>query len=610
MLALALIIALGAAPATDPLAPYRGQPVFSVDIEAPADEDIDFLRSLISIQPGFLLTTSDLQATIKRLYALGRFSNVEVSARRLSGVVLLRFRLKPVLRLETLDIEGLQLAEDGPLRAALKLGTGAEVDRRTSARLQQRSRVHLERVGFPNARVVVKQEEADPDDGPVRSFTIHVEEGSPRRVDAIHLTGRARVPAAVLHEIVRTKRGGILDRSALAQDRKRLERAYLERGFLRVRVASPSVEELDGRVVVKYYIEAGDRIALHFRGNELFTEATLRTLWPEDTPRIRNGTLIRFVDRIDEHYRRRGYANVRVTTRAYRDAQRGRIRYLFDINEGKPVRVTSLVFVGAEAIAPATLQEQVRAVLRDKLLLRDDFQQLSSSDLELANRAHPSWGTRHRSASYQSPVPPEERWVKELFDEALSGIEAAYRDRGYRLAALGEPELEHLGPQELRVRVSVEEGPQTLVRSIRFIDNQARSASAAFAIIEEKTADRSEIDTGRSGRSVLGQQPRRWAHCAAAPLPRHGLPLRAHISHSRFLGGWPRGRRGVSFRRRTPGPHPQRARAWTPPHAREHHPQPHLAGDRRHLQPRAGAARPTCDRRAGRLRPRTRQADR
>ena len=46
------------------MAPYRGQPVLSVEIIAPEDEDIEELRGLIEIQPGYLLSTAELQGAI------------------------------------------------------------------------------------------------------------------------------------------------------------------------------------------------------------------------------------------------------------------------------------------------------------------------------------------------------------------------------------------------------------------------------------------------------------------------------------------------------------------------------------------------------------------
>ena len=95
----ALLLALVlAAPSTDLLAPYRGQPVLSIDVVAPTGENPEELRALIDIEKGYLLEQKDLKTSLKRLYALGRFSNISVYAKRLKGTVQLTFALEPIHR--------------------------------------------------------------------------------------------------------------------------------------------------------------------------------------------------------------------------------------------------------------------------------------------------------------------------------------------------------------------------------------------------------------------------------------------------------------------------------------------------------------------------------
>ena len=76
-----IITALVGTATPDKLSPYRGQPVVAINIDAPITENPEELKKLISIEPGFLLGTTDLHTSIKRLYSLGRFSNVIVHAK-------------------------------------------------------------------------------------------------------------------------------------------------------------------------------------------------------------------------------------------------------------------------------------------------------------------------------------------------------------------------------------------------------------------------------------------------------------------------------------------------------------------------------------------------
>ena len=116
-------ILLAGTPVPDKLSPYRGQPVVWVDIQAPAYENLDELERLIEIQPGYLLSTSDIHKAIKRLYSLGRFSNVEVYAKRLGGSVELTFDLKPKRYIGEIEITG----TDSVIEAGLKCVQGKAI---------------------------------------------------------------------------------------------------------------------------------------------------------------------------------------------------------------------------------------------------------------------------------------------------------------------------------------------------------------------------------------------------------------------------------------------------------------------------------------------------
>src|SRR5689334_14546166 len=99
---LCVAVLAGDSLAVDALAPYRGRPVLSIEIDTPVDDDVVELKRLIAIQPGFLLATDDVDAALKRLYALGRFSDVGVTAERRQGTVSLHFYVRPMRRLREL----------------------------------------------------------------------------------------------------------------------------------------------------------------------------------------------------------------------------------------------------------------------------------------------------------------------------------------------------------------------------------------------------------------------------------------------------------------------------------------------------------------------------
>ncbi|HET6345997.1 MAG TPA: POTRA domain-containing protein, partial [Myxococcota bacterium] len=364
---------------TDRLAPYRGQPVLAVDVQAPPGNDPDELRALIDIQPGYLLSQADVEAGIKRLYALGRFSQVEVFAERYSGVVLLHFVVHPLRRLGEVDVVGTRATSAAALRQALALNPGDEVDSRTEAELTRRALAHLRRVGYPQAQVqVARLSGADP---AAVSYTLQVREGPPLRVGAVRFTGRPRVPAGVLGNILTTEPGGVLDLDVLQEDAARLRQGLIDRGFLRARVGPPEVQpRSDEAADVVLHVEAGERISIELTGNTLLSDASLRQLWPEASGAMTGTSRRLFEARIQNAYARQGYYEATVRTRAFRDTERGILRYLFIIHEGLPVWIEDIAFPGAQALPRAVLAEQVRALLRRELSDDTLFQALRAGD--------------------------------------------------------------------------------------------------------------------------------------------------------------------------------------------------------------------------------------
>lgn len=480
MLILALTTLLAAGPVRDPLALYRDKPVLSVDVDAPEGEQVSELVRLTGIAPGYLLSTSAVETALKRLHALGRFSQVDLWAERASGAVALHFVVKRARRLVALEVSGLSHADTGRFVTALRLPPGSEVDRRTAEVLRDRGRAYLARVGLPRAELTVEERPAERDGV---SLAVQVHEGEARRVTEVRFEGHPRVPPLALASLVHLAPGAVLDADELARDRERLLRAYLERGFLRVRVDPPRVAGADSAAIVTFPIDAGPRVALHFTGNRALSDRELRALWPAPGVPMQPGDIAIFGRAIRDAYRRRGYADATVRVRGHREAG-GIERYLYVVDEQSPRFVADIRFEGARAFTPALLAEQVRTVLEQELGDGGAVQRLGEPELAL--------NAGERVPVRDPPVPAAQRWVPEIYERVLEEIAVAYRDLGYLRVAIGPPRLEGVGPDRVRVVVPVTEGTQTRVESVAFKDATSLSSAELFDVLQEARQRRAE----------------------------------------------------------------------------------------------------------------------
>ena len=489
--------------ASDPLIPYRGQPVLSVDVQAPPGNDPHELRDLIDIQPGFLLEQRDVQEAIKRLYALGRFSQVTATAERQSGVVVLHFVALPLRRLDDIAISGLRHVDKAGLRTALELNTGDEVDTRTAGRLQARAIAYLHRVGYVEATVqVARSDEADLG---LVGFNLRVDEGEPRRVTQLNLRGRTRLAKQLLLDMLHLRPGAVLNLDDLNQDVANLRQAYIDHGFLQVQIPKPYIRVIDDQVTVTFTVNAGDRIAMVYSGNSVFSDLDLRALYPDATGAVTTTNLRVFRQRLLRHYRRAGYPDVDIALRSFIDRGAGIRRYLFQIRENRPLRVTEVTFPGIRAIPQELLIEQLSILLRRELADDPIF-----SHLRAVDRAE-------RSGPWRTPPPPpplslasDERWVPDLYQEANDQITAALHDLGYLSGELGAPRLAPVGGrigdplcpplrretlparQEclVTVQVPVHEGEQTFIHSVGFSGNTSFAADTLLEVVSEATSGR------------------------------------------------------------------------------------------------------------------------
>lgn len=455
----------------DTYVPYRGRPVLSVEIDAPAEENPKELRELVAIEPGYLLSTSNVQEAIKRLYALGRFSSVEVYAQRILGTVELRFFLQATQRLRRIHFEGLSKISADRLHTGVKILPGDEITSDTLERANTELLAQLKKLGYPDAQTITRIEKTELPNTVDLIATIH--EGKAVRISAISFSGTLAIPAGELRKQLSSQPGAVFDQEVLEKDWHFLENLYRDRGFLQARVEAPLVQINKRRATIEFQIDANRRHAFLFRGNELFSDRTLQDLLPTLRGPLRDSDISAFTSRILDRYRRAGRFLVKLNIRSLWDPSRNQINYVLEINEGPPVVVHDILFSGNTLFSSALLVEQIESKLRSSL--NDDalFETLYDSDiLPEDNKTHP-----------QRKVSPEQCWLPNVYEQALEEIADAYRERGYLNVTVG-PAIATFEKNSVHVAIHVAEDVQTTVQAVQFRNNSAFSSAELLEGLE------------------------------------------------------------------------------------------------------------------------------
>ena len=483
---------------SDRLAPYRGHPVLSVDIVAPQGENPKELRSLVDIEQGYLLRTEDIQTSIKRLYSLGRFSNVSVFAKRLKGTILLTFTLLPLQRIESIRLTGLSGASKEKVIKALPVARNDEADSRTADTLHRAVLEKLKRTGYQNATAEITLTPSS-DHTRVR-IQIDVQPNAPEKISEVYFSGNTRAPRELLHSLIKSRPGGILNAELLQSDVKSITSHYLKKGFRTVSVDDPVVVPTSSGALINLRITAGDRISLEFTGNHLLSRARLLELWPDASGRLRRGDLRTFENRIRSYYKRAGYPNTEVTVQGFQNKEVGSRRYLFQIQEGLPVLVKSVSFSGNEAIPTENLLAHIHSRLEESLTSEALLQPITPKDQQaiLFGDSTPNHYFGQSVFNVVPDIPSSRRWVRDVYDNALRELTAVYQDRGFIQAQVGPLQTqEHEGG--LQLHIPIKEGTQAFIRSISFKNHPGVSSAELLNEIEQ-TAKVSPGDPFSSSR--------------------------------------------------------------------------------------------------------------
>jgi outer membrane protein insertion porin family len=497
--------------ATAPYAAVQNFVVTYVHMEAPATADLAELRALVEIQPGYLLDPADVRAALVRLYALGRFSQVAVRAHleggALSRTLGLHFVLTPLRRLEGLTVLGLQHVSAEGLQQALGVRPGDEVDLRTAATLEGRAYAHLQRIGYPQAQVAVSRQ--DHEASGAASFTVTVAEGPPRCIATLSFVGSPKLSSPLLRELLRSRPGQPLNMEDLQADAQSLADTYRDHGFLNVQVGAARVlrslrppSAQGGRVSaptgwydVQFPVVAGRRYAFDFVGNHLFDDSTLRQLVNLEGALPLRSVLQLLRQSLLALYRRHGYPSAKVSQVQVLEAG-GVVRLVSRIEEGLALQIDAIHISGNRALPTELLVQQVRALLQRELGQTEAFTALLPFDRQLRT----SQVYRPPTPAPSLTVPPEQRYVAELYAAAVAQIQAAYRDAGYLEVRIKAPQLHLQAPSPVpgttterhhgSVTLVIEEGPQTFVSALAFAGNTALESAELLQTVQEATADR------------------------------------------------------------------------------------------------------------------------
>ena len=234
-----------------------------IDVRGNSRVDASTVRGNVTIRPGTSFSNNDIDESVKRLFATGLFSDVQISV---SGSTLVVTVAENQI-VNQVVFNGNKKIKDVQLKSTVQLQPlGAYNPQILEADVQAIKDAYTA-IGRSDATVTTR---LVPVDGGRVNVAFEINEGDRTKIASINFVGNQAFGDGRLADVISTKRSGMLsflsrkdiyDEDKLRADEELLRRFYYNRGYADFRVISSSadLDETRNEYVLNITVEEGQR---------------------------------------------------------------------------------------------------------------------------------------------------------------------------------------------------------------------------------------------------------------------------------------------------------------------------------------------------------------
>ena len=323
--------------------------------------------SKIKTRSGTALSQRELDEDLKRLYATGFFTDVQVDVEEtLAGPrVLFRVTEKPAI--EKIQFKDNKAIPEKKLLAVMKVKPKEFLDQ---SRLRQDLlllKQEYEKKGYAKASFDLKTDVSADNQATV---TIEVKEGPRVRIKKISMEGNRTFPRKRLLKLLKTKKdtlltSGFFKEEVIQEDAERLGAFYKSEGFLDATVASRLDYNQSGKeAYLTFTIEEGRRYltgTTTVSGTVVFPEGELRKILKMREGEIFSRERLRQdIASLQGTYFERGYINAEINAETTLEEESGTIDISYEIKENELTYLRAVVIRGNQRTRDVVVRREMR----------------------------------------------------------------------------------------------------------------------------------------------------------------------------------------------------------------------------------------------------------
>lgn len=334
-----------AVPNSPNLEGWAGLPVTEIRYEGVSQTTLDPLPDLLEQQPKSPLDPLKVRASLRRLYATGRYKTISVDGLRQTSGVVLVFRGAPTLFLGRILVRGVKNTHlSNQLSYSIRLNPGTPFTDQKMTRAITLLEQALQQNGYYKASIT-KHTAVDKANAQV-NVQFDVKSGKPARVGDIAVSGDSGMTLESFRKKAKLKPGSKVSSETVSRALSNLRKQYQKQQRLEANVslASSQYQQPTNRLNYGFEADRGPIVKVIVEGAKL-SKGKVHNL----VPIYAEGTLDEDLlnegsKRVHDYYQRQGYFNAKVTHTS--DAKDGFTHVTYDVNLGPRDRIESVGIEG------------------------------------------------------------------------------------------------------------------------------------------------------------------------------------------------------------------------------------------------------------------------
>jgi len=346
----------------------EGARVLSVEVQGTRTIAKETCLARIQTKPGMPYTDSVVSEDIRRLYALGYFTDVRIETESLPEGLRVVFVVKEKPVIGPIELEGNRRLRTERVVELLDLNAGDLYDSRNLKTGVDHVIAEYRRKGYSQAEVVTTTSV----DEPANAVTIYVviDEGPRMRIKQVLIEGNLAFSDRRVRKLLKTKRkhlfaAGVYDEQTLSEDLERIRSFYRKAGFQDIAVDNEVVADPSGEgLLVMLSLSEGlqHRVGeVAITGTVLFPERELRQLLTLKPGAVYHTEGLQDDLRaIKQYYGDRGYINAQVSPETQLDDATKRVNLTYRIVENEMAYVDRIEIRGNLRTKDVVIRRELR----------------------------------------------------------------------------------------------------------------------------------------------------------------------------------------------------------------------------------------------------------